>query len=243
MWLNIHGSLPPHTHPQNSLLRVLAAPPASSYLQSGPLLRQRGGSKDTRSSCLLGYFDAPAPSPPLPPLAPSELGRSLRTRGCPQCRPVPVLIRRLSPTRLLSHSLSQSLFLLNIPAILFSLVVNLMLVFSTPNKVFLKPIQALHVNFFLTNPTLISLFFFIVVILFVQPADTLTHICASCDENEEDFPQRGHGSPTWGRPSPCSLCRNSPTLIWVIFVPSQRRLMQSGDFISLFSHQSTVEQF
>ena len=88
MWLNIHGSLPPHTHPQNSLLRVLAAPPASSYLQSGPLLRQRGGSKDTRSSCLLGYFDAPAPSPPLPPLAPSELGRSLRTRGCPQCRPV-----------------------------------------------------------------------------------------------------------------------------------------------------------
>ena len=156
---------------------------------------------------------------------------------------MPVLIRRLSPTRLLSHSLSQSLFLLNILAILFSLVVNLMLVFSTPNKVFLKPIQELHVDFFLTNPTLISLFFFIVVTLFVQSADTLTHICASCDENEEDFPQRGHGSPTSGCPSPCSLCRNLPTLIWVIFVLSQRRLMKSGDFISLFSHQSTVGQF
>ena len=81
------------------------------------------------------------------------------------------------------------------------------------------------------NP--LSLFFLIV--LFLHSAGTLTHICAvSCAEKQEDFPQRGHGSPA-GRGCP----RHQPVQKFVLSGSTSLYGLLKGDcsLLSLFCHE------
>ena len=153
MWLNIHCGSPPHTHPRNSLLRVLAAP-LGSYPLSGRLVRQRGGAQ--------GHEQLPGMLPPalaLPPLLPpSELGRSLRTRAavldvglaCPRAEQEGFPQPGYSPTLAITLS---SQFSYNSPCLQLGLAVQQTL------KGFSGPAHTLYFNFLVQPPLPFSLLF------------------------------------------------------------------------------------
>ena len=166
--------------------------------------------------------------PQLPLSCPLNLAW-VRTRGCPQCRPVQC------PSKLSSQEgFPQPGYSPTLAISLSFQFINLLLLHNRP---FLKGHSGLgYVSTSSLTGNPLSLFFLIV--LFLRSAETLTHICAvSSAEKQEDFPQRGHGSPA-SRGSP-----RQPVQKFVLSGSTSLCSLLKGDcshlgcLLSLFCHK------